>query len=60
VVRSQQAIKKSTIALFVLRLIACDPRSGVYFISAGAVLVSGLFYRSVIALEPARDKLKAL
>ena len=31
--------------------------SGVYFISAGAVLVSGLFYRSVLELEPARDKI---
>ena len=32
--------------------------SGVYFISAGAVLVSGLFYRSVLELEPAREKIK--
>lgn len=33
--------------------------SGVYYISAAAVLVSGLFYRSVVALEPARDTLRA-
>ena len=26
---------------------------------AGAVLLSGLFYRSVLELEPARSKLKA-
>lgn len=31
--------------------------SGVYFVSAGAVLVSGLFYRHVLELEPAREKL---
>ena len=31
--------------------------SGVYFFSAVSVLLSGLFYRSVIELEPARNKL---